>query len=369
MSVRYRPERDKWEASIFIKGKRVRVLHETKKLAQEFIRDVRLRKLGLSGIDKPCTIEEAFASFLATESAQKIKRSQDADRRFLDMALHFFKNERGLSLATEIKVEDLQHLQLWAARAQKIGPDKTKKPWSDTTVAYYMTIMKAVLNKLMETEKISKNPAAYWRVPQGENARRRPMTKDEFQKICMLAPLWFRPILFALYLTGARGASIAALTWDQVDFETATLLLSSRKGGLKKMKMIPIPIFPELREILMQRWNARVHYAYDEYVFHGPHGKPVTAAEISAMGFKLIKEAGLKGVVLYGLRHSLATDLLNAGVSGEVIRRLMGHSNTKQLQQYTNFATLEPLKDAMQLIRGNDMPPQDTVSDKENKEE
>ena len=46
MSIRFRPDRKKFEASISLRGKRIRQLFDSKKQAQEFVRDVKLKKLG-----------------------------------------------------------------------------------------------------------------------------------------------------------------------------------------------------------------------------------------------------------------------------------------------------------------------------------
>jgi integrase len=46
------------------------------------------------------------------------------------------------------------------------------------------------------------------------------------------------------------------------------------------------------------------------------------------------ERAGLKGKILYGLRHSFATAGLVAGVSDTQVAALLGHSNTTMLHKH-----------------------------------
>lgn len=347
MSVRPNANNKKWIADTVIDGKRVQVQFNSRKKAEEFEGAARLKKFGLSGMSSNYPLSEAFAMYLQTESSQKSQRSASMDARFLGMALYFFTKERGHSFVEQVRVEDLQLFQLWVARPQKIG-DVSKEAWTETSVARHCSTLKAVFKKLFKTKRVIDNPAAYWVIPKGESAQRRPMTIDEFKKLCGFVPSWFLPILRTLRLTGARGKSIGDLTWDKVDFSSGCLLLSSRKGGRGKLKMIPTPIGTELREILSHEWNRN---PTPGPVFRDQYGNHVSGRMISAIGCKAIKDAGLQGVVLYGLRHAFATDLLAAGVSTDIARRLMGHSTEKQIQGYSHFMGIDPLLKAVEVTR------------------
>lgn len=351
MSVRFRADRNKWQVSVFIHGKRVRPLFGSKREAQDFEREAKLRRQNLRGFKEPITLAEAFKSFLEIESAQKTKANAKADERFFEIVRHFLGKERGLQLVEEVGVEDLQRLQLWLAPARQIGP-MTKDDWSDTTIAHHCKVLKTVFKKLLAMERIQKNPAAHWTIPAGESEKRRPMTAEEFGRIYELASERERAILLTMRLTGARGASIAALTWGEINLTDCTMLLRSRKGGRKKVKTVVIPIFPALLEALTKIWNQHPSKVPNAAVFLDENDRPVSAHWISVRGSRLIQRAGLKGVVLYGLRHALATDLIAAGVSGEITRQIMGHSDERQLKEYTSHLELENLSKALVKIRG-----------------
>jgi len=251
----------------------------------------------------------------------------------------------------QIQVEDLQKFHIWLGPKQgyfdPLLGQQVKEEWVDTTVAHYCQTLKAVFNKAERLDRIQKNPCKWWQVPKGETKERRPMTKQEYDRLESAVPYWFLPILRTLRLTGARGASLAMLDWGHIDFKNSRLTLSSRKGGRKRTKQIVIPLGAELRRTLMALGPKP-----QGPVFLTPDGTPVDAQLISTIGSQSKRKAGLEGVVLYGLRHALATDLVEEGVSPDVIRRLMGHSSLTQQQTYQRFASLKPLEEAIEKIRG-----------------
>lgn len=300
--------------------------------------------------DPNYTLREAFATYLETDSAQKTIRSAKSDAYFLKIALHFLIEVRHKTLVNEVRLEDLQIFQIWLSREQKLPGEKIKEPWTDTTIEFYCRVLKKFFRKMFHTDRIRKNPCDLWRVPRGTPETRRPMTLEEFDALFTAAPDWFKPILFFIRLTGARGASVAALTWADVQFEKKTLILKSRKGGLKQMKLIPIPIYPALEEFLI---GHRLFFKTVGAVFHGPNGLPVTAQEISSEGSRLIRKVvGLSGVVLYGLRHAIGAEMTAAGVPLEITRQAMGHSSVAQTSHYAKGIASSVVGDAMNSIRG-----------------
>lgn len=351
MSIRFRADRNKYEVEVSVNGKRISRLFKTKKDAKTFADTVGLQKLlGISGMNQPLTIESAFQEFLSTTSSFKTPSGKRADIRFFAFAQHFFEKERGLRTIDQIKVVDLELFILWLARPQKVGT-LSKPVWSGRTVAKCVKLVKAVLRKLFAHERITKNTGDHVKVPRGTITKRRAMTAHEFQIIFEAAPNWYQPILAFLRLTGARPSSVAYLKWSDVDFSTATLLLSSRKGGLDKLKMIPIPMFPELWELLSRLKNVGT-FDNRGHVFFDQRGRPITARNISKRGERLIKACGLSGVVLYGLRHALAVDMTRAGVSLELIRQTFGHSSLAQTSEYAESIGSDSVREALKLVRG-----------------
>ncbi len=294
-----------------------------------------------------------FQLYLESDSAQKTARSAQSDAYFLGIALDFLNNVRQKHYVDQVRLEDLQIFQIWLSKEQKLENGSIKEVWGDTTIEFYTRILKKFFRKMHHTDKILKNPCEIWKVPRGTAEERRPMTLEEFDKIYDAAPEWFKPPLMFIRLTGARGASLASLSWADVNFEKRAVILKSRKGGLKKMKTIPIPMYPALYDFLNEKRVDGSPSRDSDPVFLGPNGLAITAQEISSEGSRLIRKVvGLSGVVLYGLRHAIAVEMTAAGVPTEIIRQAMGHSSIAQTSHYSKNIASSVVGDAMSLVRG-----------------
>lgn len=292
-------------------------------------------------------IFEAFTSYLATNSKKKTDQSQKTDKRILNIALHYFEQELGIQSMHHIRVEHFEQFELWAANSQACG-EIIKEPWSPATVLRHGKTIKTIFRKAFLTGRIQRDPTALWRLASVDPmTQRRPMTDAEFELLLSMAQEWFKPVFKMLAATGARPSSIARLKWSDVAFEKQTLYFTSRKGGAKREKRIPFPITSEIRDIfdtLPRHDENHVFLRYD---------KPITGPLISTTGHRLIKEAGLAGVVIYSLRHKFATDLLRNGTSTEIARRLLGHSNEAMIKNYTSQLGIESLENAVTSMRNS----------------
>lgn len=306
------------------------------------------------GTLKKLSLEEAFKSFLETDSAKKTQKSQDADRRFFKICLYFF-GSRNRQFVSEVELEDVELFSLWLEKEQVLGQFK-KEAWAQPSIALKMQVLKKLFRKLFLTERIKRNPFDLFRVDRGTSKKRRPMAPEEFDQIFGLAPEWFKPILRFMRLTGSRGASVATLTWGDVDFEHGALTLRSRKGGVRRVKEIPFPLYPALRDLLAFELLRLAKAPIPESnIFKGPSGHPVTAQDIATAGSQLIKKAGLSGkVVLYGLRHAIATEMCEAGIPLEIIRQAMGHSSITQTSHYASGISSKSVSEALEKIRKTD---------------
>lgn len=308
------------------------------------------------GDDSKYPLAKAFATYLETDSAQKSPRSAKSDAYFLEIALFFLETVRNKPLVSDVRLEDLQIFQIWLSKEQKYSGVRFKEAWTDTTIEFYCRVLKKFFRKMFHTDRIRKNPCDLWRVPRGTAEVRRPMSLEEFDAIHLAAPEWFKPILTFIRMTGARGASVESLVWADVQFSKHTLILKSRKGGLKQMKLIPIPMYPALYEFLEAEYRkvqktASTNPNYP--VFWGPLGVAVTAQEISSEGSRLIlKVVKLSGVVLYGLRHAIGAEMTAAGIPLEITRQAMGHSSVAQTSHYAKGIASSVVRDAMNSIRG-----------------
>ena len=134
-------------------------------------------------------------------------------------------------------------------------------------------------------------------------------------------------IIRMLALTGARLGEILPLRWSEVDFERACLRLTDSKTAAK---VIP------LGAAAMQFIAAQERRPGEDYVFPGGHGRPLSG--IGKIWRNMRTAAGLADVRLHDLRHTFASNIVNAGGSLPVIGALLGHRSTQTTSRYAHLA-------------------------------
>jgi integrase len=139
-------------------------------------------------------------------------------------------------------------------------------------------------------------------------------------------------VIRMLALTGARAGEILSLSWPEVDFEHACLRLADSKTGAK---VIP------LGAAAMQVIASQERRAGADCVFPGAHGGPL--GSIGKVWRQVRAAAGLADVRLHDLRHSFASNIVNAGGSLPMIGALLGHRSTQTTARYAHLAD-DPLR-------------------------
>lgn len=75
------------------------------------------------------------------------------------------------------------------------------------------------------------------------------------------------------------------------------------------------------------------------YLFYGPKGRPLSYEAARIMFIKYLSQADLsqKGYTLHCLRHTFASELLNAGMRLECLQQLLGHSDIEMTRVYARL--------------------------------
>jgi site-specific recombinase XerD len=76
-----------------------------------------------------------------------------------------------------------------------------------------------------------------------------------------------------------------------------------------------------------------------EFLFYGNVGRVMSYGGARAIFVKYLKKAGLshKGYTLHCLRHTCASELLNAGMRLECLQKLLGHTNAEVTRRYARL--------------------------------
>jgi integrase/recombinase XerD len=141
-------------------------------------------------------------------------------------------------------------------------------------------------------------------------------------------------LLFLFMLRcGLRVSEVCALTWDAIDRCAGTVRINRGKGQVDRI----VYLAPDVEQAL-EIWRA--HSTPGLYLFPSPkrHRAHLFRSHINGLMNQYLAAAGLtRHYSPHCLRHTFATHLLNAGVSLEVLKELMGHHSISLTLRYTQL--------------------------------
>lgn len=131
--------------------------------------------------------------------------------------------------------------------------------------------------------------------------------------------------------TGMRLSEILLLEWGNVDRRYKCLRLPDSKTGQKI-----VPISDQALQILEDLEAHRVDGC--DFVIYSRLRGPIHRTSLEDSWRRIRQRAGLSKVRIHDLRHSAASDAINAGVPLEVIQRILGHADIRTTQRYAHLA-------------------------------
>ena len=142
-----------------------------------------------------------------------------------------------------------------------------------------------------------------------------------------------RLVIEMLARTGLRVGELCALTADAVTLINGRPWLRVPVGKLHNDRYVPL--HPQLVELLEIHGAGRDD-ALDRLIISG--GGPLYRHKITRMLNRVAKAAGIAHVHPHQLRHTLATQAINRGMSLEAIAAMLGHKTLRMTLVYARIA-------------------------------
>jgi integrase/recombinase XerD len=151
-----------------------------------------------------------------------------------------------------------------------------------------------------------------------------------------------KALLVVFYACGLRRKEGASLRLDDLNFDKR--MLQVRKGKNYKERLVP---FSKNSAKLLEKYvydyrPKLLKHNKEDLLFIGQSGSVMTGGSLYGRLKKLLlrindPELNQKEVGLHTLRHSIATHLLENGMSLQKIQRFLGHSSLESTQIYTHL--------------------------------
>jgi integrase len=254
------------------------------------------------------------------------------------MLTEHFKGKR-LGDISQIAIEQFR-------MTRRSGLTQLGKPRSLNTINREMACLRKILALAVDNGYLERNPANLVPAYSVESRRMRVTSEEDDTIILSLVceGLFARlfPIVILARYCGMRRSEILALDSDWIDFDKNIIFLPGEitKSG----KSREIPMVGIVHEVLEERCSI------NGKVFDGYPSKE----RISGLFKQATVRAGIEGVTLHTLRHTLATRMEDYGIKMKEIRDILGHS-PKSMTEHYQHSTRESRAKAIQLIEEHDM--------------
>jgi integrase/recombinase XerD len=212
---------------------------------------------------------------------------------------------------------------------------------SSSIVTFHIYAIRLFLTYLQKENIIKADPMGNLTFERVAHKEREILTQKEIQKLYKASEtLRDKAMLSLLYGLGLRSAEASGL--DIMDIHFASRILYVRHG--KGDKSRDVPMAQQVAEHLKDYYHnerggfTRSTHVENAFILNN-HGRRAGGQWMWLRLKYLTAKAGIEGktVTLHTLRHSIATHLLENGMSIEYVKNFLGHASLGSTQIYTHI--------------------------------
>jgi site-specific recombinase XerD len=210
--------------------------------------------------------------------------------------------------------------------------------------------------------KTLKRPYLHEHIPFPKRPRPLPtvLSPEEVERLIASAKnLMHRAMLMTLYATGLRRSELCQLKVTDIDSQRMVIRVRQGKGARDRDVLLSPKLLETLREYW--RWMKPKTYLFPGLVKGWRADVPITPKVVGMAVEEARKRAGIqKRVTAHTLRHSFATNMLEAGADLRTIQILLGHRDLADTAIYLHLSRrhLQAVASPIEAIAVSDL---DTV--------
>jgi integrase/recombinase XerD len=221
---------------------------------------------------------------------------------------------------------EIRRFQLHLLREKKLAPG---------TVEGRMSALRFLYKKTLKRRDIAYDDLIFPKAPQKLPV---VLSPEEVTRLIEAAPnLLHRTILMVLYGTGIRRTEASLLKVSDINSERMVIHVHQGKGSRDR----DVPMTPKLLDILREywRWKRPKVYLFPSTSGHRGVEHPISDKTVWYAVKEAGKRAGIqKRIGPHTLRHSFATNLMEAGTDLRTIQLLMGHAHLEDTTVYLHLS-------------------------------
>jgi integrase/recombinase XerD len=216
-------------------------------------------------------------------------------------------------------------------------PNKRKPgALSESHINHHVYALKLFFKWLEANGKITSNPISGLEFPTPKQKAREILSLKEIKQLYNACETYKERVILSIYYgCGLRRAEGIQLDLKDVHFRTSLLYVREGKGAKRRVVPMNEQVKQDLYHYVLQERKAK---ANETSFLVGQMGRRMNPNQVIRILKKLLEKTGIeKEITLHGLRHSIATHLLENGLSVENVRDFLGHSHLESTQIYTRI--------------------------------
>lgn len=206
---------------------------------------------------------------------------------------------------------------------------------SESMIQHYTYALKVFFSWLEQTSQITSNPISNIKFKKANYTPREPLTQQQIQQLFKATEnIKERAALHLFYSCGLRRTEAVDLNTNDIHFGTGLLYVREGKGAKRRV----IPINPAVKKVFEQYLKNRYNPHKEEAFMLNSIGIRMSGDIYNKTLKQILHKSEISHlkshISLHHLRHSIATHLLENGMSIEFVREFLGHSNLEATQIY-----------------------------------
>ncbi len=201
---------------------------------------------------------------------------------------------------------------------------------SERMIHHYVYALQTFFSWLEVTGQISYNPISGLKFKRATGNTRQPLTTTQIQQLFTVATTCKEiALLHLFYSCGLRCSEGEALNTGDIHYKKRLLYVRAGKGTKRRVVPITDKVAKDLETYYLQdRCSGQVKRVKEEEAYMlNKGGYRMKGNQYNRLLKELTGKAGIDHEVsLHHLRHSIATHLLQGGMSMEKVRIFLGHS-------------------------------------------
>lgn len=233
---------------------------------------------------------------------------------------------------TEVKQINQEQIQSFYEYLQNRKHKRKDEALSETFINHNIYSLKVFLNWLEQTGQIKTNPISNLKFKRPKVNTREPLSQKEIQQL-FESTINTKEIalLHLFYSCGLRRTEAENLNTSDIHFGKKLLYIREGKGAKRRV----IPMNERVKKELEDYYNNERKKINNEAFILNRTSERMRGDSYNRALKEIIKRSEIeKEITLHHLRHSIATHLLENGLSIEFVRDFLGHSHLEATQIY-----------------------------------